>query len=156
MHLAKTTAMGLALTLGLGAATADAQSLTTTFAAGNSHYGAMFNFKVTEPLTVDSFDVHFRNDENPVPCAAACSVVEVEVYYVTGGGGFKIATRAIYDCAKLPLGLCAWLLEARSNRRVSVLGVADGGMAERKGQGKQQSLCCGESAVAFSHGLSFV
>ena len=93
MHLARKTAMGLALSLGFAATAVEAQSLTTTFAGGNGHYGAMFNFKALEAMTVDSFDVHFEDFENPAPCAAACSVVEVEVYHITGGGGFK----AVWD-----------------------------------------------------------
>ena len=89
MHLARTHIMGLALFLGLGTAGAQAQSLTTTYAADNAQYGVMFNVVAKTALTIDSLDVHFQDANNPAPCGGTCSVVEVEVYNVTGGGGVK-------------------------------------------------------------------
>ena len=89
MHLARKTLVGLALFAGLGVGATRAQSLTTTYATDNGQYGAMFNVAAYTDLTIDCLDVHFADDNNPAPCGATCSVVEVEVYNVTGGGGYK-------------------------------------------------------------------
>ena len=76
------SAAALALT-----ATAQAQSgsLVTTYDGGNAQDGNMFNIKVACDLTIDSFDVHFEDENNPAPCGSTCSVNEVEVYTATGG-----------------------------------------------------------------------
>jgi len=64
------------------------QSLTTTFAADNGHYGMMFDVVASAAVTLDTFDVHFEDKKNPAPgctTTSSCSVNEVEVYYRPGG-----------------------------------------------------------------------
>ena len=71
------------------ASSGQAQSLTTTFAAGNAQDGNMFNLIAQAgTLTIDTLDVHFDDDNNTAPAcvgAGSCSINEVEVYFSVGG-----------------------------------------------------------------------
>jgi hypothetical protein len=61
------------------------QSVTTQFTGVPAKHGNMFEIRPHQQFTVDRFDVHFDDTNNPAPCGNSCSVNEVEVYWRWGG-----------------------------------------------------------------------
>ena len=63
---------------------AQSNTLKTSYTGERNQAGNMFNIIASQDLTIDSFDVHFDDTNNPAPCGSTCSVNEVEVYFSWG------------------------------------------------------------------------
>ena len=80
----RTLTLALAFTLtGAAPLAAQSNSLDTYYSGVRNQAGNMFII-AAQDLTIDSFDVHFDDTNNPAPCGTTCSVNEVEVYYSWG------------------------------------------------------------------------